>query len=162
MLQAGEFMSVFPCRISIETNIRCGLYFEPADRPSRARSRLIGLYADKCVTHLACVRTVVTGVLGPDGFAVRSTEKGALSPEEADRIGIAIETLAGCFDESFSRVERRFYLLDDIHETNFVKSSKHGLRRVRDFELSRWLEYADKTQYSAREAAEALCGQEWE
>ena len=159
---AETIMSVFPCRISIRTNIRYRLYCEPADRPSKAESRFIGFYADKCVGHLACIRTVVTGRVCPDGFDVIWTEKGDLSCEEAGRIDCGIKIFHSSFGPSFSRVKQRFYLLDDIHGTNFVKSSKYGLWRERDFDLSRWLDCGVKGQYSAREAAEALCGQKWE
>ena len=162
MLCAEKTMSVFPCRISIRTNIRYRLYCEPADRPSKAESRFVGFYADKCVGHLACIRTVVTGRVCPGGFDVLWTEKGELSSEEAGRIDCAIKIFRSSFDPNFSRVKQRFYLLDDIHGTDFVKSSKYGLWRGRDFDLSRWLNYRDKKQYSARETAEALCGQEWE
>ena len=140
MLHAGEIMSVFPCRISIETNIQFGLYCEPADRLSKVGSRFIGLYADKCVEHLACIQTVVTVVPDDDGaFVMGAVEKGTLSDNEQGRIRQAIERFVGCF-ESFSGIEQRFYLLDEIHETYFVKSSKYGLWRGRDFDLSNWLD----------------------
>ncbi len=142
-------------------NIRHQLYFEPSKRSSKARSRFIGLYTDKGVRYVASIGTVVTGVCGSDGFVVNSTEKGALTREETERIEGAIRELDGCF-ESFSRVDRRFYLFDELHRTNFVKSSKYGLWGARNFVLSRWLNYASKKQYSTAEAAAALDGQEWE
>lgn len=160
-------MSVFPCRISLRPNICYRLYCEPADRPSRAGSRFVGFYADKCVGHLACIRTVVCGniVCGastPDNFIVRTTERGMLSQDEKERIKGAIGELAWCFDESFLRVRQRFYLLDEIHQTSFIKSSKYGLWRGRDFDLSRCPKLAEKRNYSAAEAASVLTGEEWE
>ena len=104
LLHTGEIMSVFPCGMFIRANIRHRLYCEPSHRPSKAGSRFIGLYTDKCVWYLASIKTVVTGVWGPDGFAVNSTEKGVLSGEEAGRIEGTSRELGGCF-ENFSRFQ---------------------------------------------------------
>ena len=78
----------------------------------------------------------MTGWVCPEGFSVRSTEKGALSRKRAVRINDAIRSFVACFDESFSRIEQRFYLLDDMHETDFAKASKYRLWRGWDFDLS--------------------------
>ena len=161
MCPAGQIkiMSVFPCRLSLKTNIRYRLYCEPADRPTKALSRFLGFYADKTVSHLACIRTVVTGRVRPSGFVVCRTEKGTLSRDEAGRIDDAIGSFVDCFDESFSRVKQRFYLLDDIHDTDFAKASKYGLWRGRDFDLFPWL---NEGQCSAEDVARALGGKKWE
>lgn len=160
-------MSVFPCGDSMGTNIRFRLYCEPADRPSKAGSRFIGFYADKCVGRLACIRTVVTGTVLTQGpasydFKVCSTERGALSQDGEERIKGAIGELVWCFDGSFLRVKQRFYLLGQIHETSFIKSSDYGLRRGRDFDLFLFPKLAGKRNCSAAEAASALSGEEWE
>ena len=102
----------------------------------------------------------MTGVLGSDGFVLRSSEKGGLSREETDRIEGAIKETAYHF-ECFSRYERRFYLLNELHQTKFDKSSKYGLPQSRDFDLSNWLVYGSKKRYSAAEVAAELDGQEW-
>ena len=167
MLHANKIMSVFPCRVSIGPNICYRLYCEPADRPSKAESRFIGFYADKRVGHLACIRTVVTGNVltrppAADDFELCWTERGVLSPDEKERIKGAIGELKWRFDKSFLRVRQRFYLLDEIHETNFIKSSKYGLWRGRDFDLSRCPKLAGKPNCTAAEAASALTGEEWE
>ena len=167
MLHASEIMSIFPCRVSIGPNICYRLYCEPADRRSKAGSRFIGFYADKCVGHLACIRTVVTGNVltrapASHDFEVCWIERGVLSQDEKERIKEAIGELAWRFDESFLRVRQRFYLLDKIHETNFIKSSKYGLWRGRDFDLSRCTKLAGKRNCPAAEAASALSGEEWE
>lgn len=129
MLHTDEVMSVFPCRISLETNISYRLYCEPANRPSKAESRFVGFYAYKRFGHLACIRTIVTGAVHAGGFVVHRAEKGTLSREEAGRIDGAIRRLRRYFDPDFSRVEQRFYLLEEIHATDFEKSSKYGLWR---------------------------------
>ena len=162
MCPADKIMSVFPCRLSLKTNIRYRLYCEPAKRSTKAGSRFIGFYADKTVSHLACVRTVVTGWVRSAGFVVHRTEKGTLSCDEASRIDDAIRSFVGCFDESFSRIEQRFYLLDDIHETDFAKASKYGLWRGRDFDLGPWLKEGQCSLSVPEEAARALWGKKWE
>ena len=82
-----------------------------------------------------------------------------LSRDEAGRVNEAIRSFVVCFDESFSQIEQRFYLLDDIHETDFAKASKYGLWRGRDFDLSPWL---NEGRCSPEEAAEALWGKKLE
>ena len=86
LLPIGELMSVFPCGISIEENIKHRLYFEPPNRPSKKDSKFIGLYKKKCIRRLASIKTVVIGRKGSDNFIVTDTEKGMLSDEERDRI----------------------------------------------------------------------------
>ncbi len=97
----------------------------------------------------------MTGWVCPEGFAVRSTEKGALSRKRAGRINDAIRSFVVCFDESFSWIEQRFYLLDDMQETDFAKASKYGLWRGWDFDLSTWL---TEGRCPREEAARALWG----
>lgn len=161
LLHIGETMSIFPCGKSINENIEYRLYFEPSDRPSKAESRFIGLYNRKRIGHLASIMTVVTGLSGPDGFVVENPEKGTLSDEERERIEGAI---AACgYFPNLAQEEHRYYLLEAIFETNFVKSSRYGMRNRRDLYLSRWLDYDDdREQYSAEEAANGLKDQEWD
>ena len=160
LLQNGEVLSVFPCGTSMNENIEYRLYFEPPERPSKAESKFIGLYNRKRISHLASIKTVVTGVEGTDGFIVRDTERGELSDQERERIKGAI---AHCvYYPDLSQKEHRYYLFDEIYETRFVKSSKYGLLNRRDLYLSHWLDYDEKKEYSAQETAEGLRGQEFE
>ncbi len=67
-------------------NLEYRLYFEPPERSSKAESKFIGLYSEKRIGHLASIKTIVTGIEGPDSFVVTDTEKGKLSNEEKKRI----------------------------------------------------------------------------
>ena len=68
LMQIGEIMTVVPCGISMNENVEFRLYFEPADRPSKANSKFIGLYSQKCVRYLASIETIVIGIHIADGF----------------------------------------------------------------------------------------------
>ena len=160
LLQVGEIMSVFPCGHSIRENIRYRLYFEPPDRPSKAESTFIGLYTQMCVGHLASIKTVVTGVVGPDGFMLDNIEKGELSDEDKKRISEAVE--ACIYYPQLAQEPHRYYLLDEIYKTNFIKSTPYGMMNRRVFNLSRWLNYDDKKQYTPEEVAIELQDRNWE
>ena len=67
-----------------------------------------------------------------------------------------------CIYFSLSQEESRYYLFDEMYETNFIKSSKYGLLNRRDLNLTRWLDYEKKKEYSTKEAAELLRDKEFE
>ncbi len=153
LLQLGDVMTVFPCGISLEENIRFQLYFEPAERPARHRSKFIGLYKHKCVRYLAAIHTIITGQTTSDGgFKINKIEKGQRSDEDINRIEGAIK--ACDYFPDFAMAEHRFYLFDALCETEINKTSRGGIWGARVFNLTDWLEYEDPAySYSCKEAA---------
>ena len=131
------------------------LYFEPSSRPSKAESSFIGLYRNKCIEQLASIETVVVDGDRPEDY---SAERGELTNEERERIMGAINDFPDLVNN-----KHRYYLLDELFNTNFVKSSKGGMRSNRNFHLSKWLTYdREKTHYSAQQVAERLMNKKWE
>ena len=153
LLPDGELLSVFPCGTSIEENIKHRLYFEPPSRATKKDSKFIGLYDRKSIRYLASIKTVVVVDEGKDGFIVTDTEKGILSDEERGRIKGAMDD---CIYYNLAQGKHRYYLFGDMCQTNFIKSSKYGLRNRRDLNLAQWLDYGKKKEYSAKEVADCL------
>jgi len=161
LLQIGDILTVVPCGTSIKENVEYRLYFEPADRPSKKRSKFIGFYSQKCVRYLATPVSVITGIQNQDGFNVSNTEFGYLSDDEKKRIEAAIRACA--YFPDFAQNEHRYYLFDEVHETAFTKKTKGGIWGTRVFNLSEWLDYDEPGKsYSAQEAAELLRGNEFD
>ena len=156
LLQIGDILSAFPVSWTFEQNMSFGLYFEPPDRKSKAMSRFIGLYQNKRIKAIATIATVVVGENSPAGLVVSATEKGELSNDERRRIENAIAHF------QFSEGKHRYYLFDKICETNFVKRTKYGMMNRRDFNLSNWLDYNNRNNYSIKEVAEGLKEESWE
>lgn len=160
LLQIGDVMSVVPCGKSMTENVTHRLYFEPSTRPSKSQSKFMGLYSQKCIKHLADIHTVVNGVMQDGQFVVSKTEKGHLSASELDRIEAAITDCTYFVD--FALDEHRYYLFNEVHETDIRKTTKGGIWGPRVFNLSEWLDYNEPTkEYSAKEAAERLRGKEF-
>lgn len=161
LLQIGDVMTVVPCGTSLEDNVTHRLYFEPAGRPTKARSQFIGLYTQKCVHYLASPQTVITGIQDAEGFHVTGTELGQLDADERDRIKAVIE--ACTYFPDFAKKEHRYYLFENVCETDIKKSSKGGIWGPRVFNLSNWLDYSNPSQsYTVEEAAKLLSGKVFE
>ena len=130
------------------------LYFEASNRSSKAESSFIGLYRNKCIEQLASIETVVVDGDRPEDF---NAESGELTNEERERIMGAINNFPDLVNH-----KHRYYLLGELYNTNFVKSSKGGMRSNQNLHLSKWLKYdKEKTHYSAQKVAERLMNKEW-
>ena len=165
----GEIMYVVPVRYSIEENIKFRLYYEPVHRKLRASSKFFGLYTNKCIRYVGRVNAVVAGGLNKEGqfeVAVREDNKEQLkddvvpagykpTDEELQRITDAIHGCASYHPNVWEG--HRFYLFDEFEETDFRKESKGPLLLgPREFNLSDWIDYKDKKEYTTAEVAEKL------
>ena len=162
LLQVGKIMSAFACRISKSENLQYQLYFQDPVWPSKARSKFIGLYSDKTISHLAEISSVVVGYYTSEQekFIEEDIEKGELSEEQECRI---VEAAKACtYYGNFAEHSHRYYLFDEVHETNFYKSSPGPMRRLRDFNLVDCLDYENQKNYSAGDVAKNLQGKSWE
>ena len=121
LMPRGEMMTAFPCGNSTAENVEYRLYFEPSERPSKMNSKFIGLYRRKCIEYLAEVKTIVIGMPESGEF---NNEQGELSEEERVRTNGTIEA---CHDyTNLPKIENRYYLLDQIYETEFKNTSPGG------------------------------------
>ena len=159
----GELMTVVPVGTSMTENKEFRLYYEPVHRKSRTSSKFFGLYTKKCIRYIGRVGTVVRGKLEDDKYDVEEIEfsrlgNTELTTDENQRIVDAINT---CSYYPNLKKDHRFYLFDELKETELRKESKYGLFRSRTFNLSQWLNYDDKKEYDTDEAAEKLRGKSW-
>lgn len=121
----------------------------------------MGLYSQKCIKYLADIHTVVSGVMQDGKFVVSKTEKGQLSDQQQNRIEAAIEDCT--YFGNFALDEHRYYLFNEINETDIRKTTKGGIWGARVFNLSEWLNHNEPTkEYSVKEAAERLKGKKFE
>ena len=157
LLDIGEIMFVLPCGTSYNENVALRLYFCPPDRRAHEHARFIGLYKDWCIGHVAEVRTIVKGLLIDGEFQVTEFEKGDILTEcEVNRIQGACDECIYYSDLGLS--EMRYYLFDEIHETQIWNIGAAGIMNAREFNLTeRWPE--TEGIFSAAELAEQLRGQ---
>ena len=161
LMQIGEVMTVFPCGTSLKENVRYRLYFEPPARPSKFRSRFIGLYHEKCVRYIGRIRTVVVGKPGVDAVDVQSTEVGNPTAGELKRISDAVHACS--YYPVLEEEWIRYYIFDELEKTEFRKSSKGGIRRATDFKLADWLECSpSRVGYNTADVAQLLRGRHFE
>lgn len=163
LMQIGDSLTIVPCRKSKHENVKFGLYFDPARRPVRVKSKFFGIYDNRCVHYLADVKTVVVGTwTKKGGFALKSIEKGEFSKDQKKRITDAI--VACTYYPNFARERTRYYLFGEVCETEIRKTTRYGIRNSLILNMSKWLDYNnDPTKtYSTREAARLLEGQGFE
>lgn len=160
LLDRGEFMTVVACGTSLAENIKHRLYFEPPSRPSKAKSKFIGLYRDKCVRYIGRIACVVTGSLQGDAFQSVDAERGECGGADRARIASAI---ADCsYYPELKTEAMRYYLFDEFEETELRKVSKGGIWGPRRLSLSDWLNYASGAEYETRQVAAELSGKTFE
>ena len=161
LTHTDEVMTVVPCGTSMAENIAYRIYFEPSSRPSKARSKFIGLYSDKRVQHIGRLKTVVTGKPDGNAFNTVDVELGEPTEDEIDRIREAIKACA--YFPDLQEEITRYYLFDELEETAIQKTSKGGIWGARVFDLQDWLNHPHPgTEYDTKAAANLLRGQTFE
>ncbi len=161
LVQIGEIMTAVACTNSMEENRAFRLYYEPAHRSAKLRSKFIGLYTNKEIRYVGEVDKVVVGKIENGKFVTVQIEKGKINDDDMPRILGAIE--ASHYYPELGEMETRYYLFNAFQETSFVKNSKGGLFGTKHLNLKDWLQYenASKT-YDAASAAILLRGKKWE
>ncbi len=152
LLETGEIMFVPPCGTSYDENVDLRLYFCPPHRPARTHAKFIGLYRDKCIGHVAEIKTIVRGSVIDGEFQETEVEKGKLTEDERDRIERA--SVVCTYYPDVGLGETRYYLFDEIFKTEMIKVTKGGIQGPRMFNLSELLE--TERSLSAVEVAEQL------
>ena len=144
LLQEKDFMYVIPAGTSWNENLEFGLYFEPQGRWSKRAAKYIGLYRDKSVRYLCPISKIVEGQFIDGEFSAHSAQ---FSSEDKIRIEDAIKACSYYADLKLSPF--RFYLFDEIHETDFKKISKGGVYGNRKIYLEAVISNAKKLNDSA-------------
>ena len=163
----GEWIYLVPMRHSMNENKKFSLCFQPPDWKLRT-VKFFGLYADKKVQYIGRVATVVTGQLDEKGqFKVETVDftknaDGKPTSEELQRVN---EVFTCGHYKGNGIYPHRYYLFDQLEETEFHKTSRGGLHGRygggRERNLSTWLDYPNKKEYSTAEVAEGLRSKEF-
>jgi hypothetical protein len=145
-----NWLAVFPCGTSFEENVRFGVYYEPASRPSKSNCRYIGIYKSKLVSFIGEIRAILV-----DGD--EEAEFGAANPETFNKVE---EVIRNTPYYDLRNVEpHRFYLVDKFYETALAKSSPGGMMHSRRFQLDSLIgEDKPARNLSAQEIASKLNG----
>ena len=133
LLPRDEFtMFVPPCRSSLEDNVRLKLYYCPAERSVR-KAKYLGIYAQKAVRAVGQIAKVVTcDVDLQQGQA--SSQEEQLAEDEQRRIVDAVRSAQERNGWDISH-GCRFFLCEEMIDTDFAKTSSGGIMGHRYFDL---------------------------
>ena len=129
-------MVAVPCGDTAQENVKLRVYYHPATKVAyEDRASFMGIYRDKCITHIARLsRAVVCRIHDDNTLEVVDPQEGILSDDEHSRIEKAV-ILGTQHYGSFAREPRRFYLFDEIEICDFRKVSAYGMPGHRYFDL---------------------------
>jgi len=157
-----DILTAFPCGDTIKENKKHQIYFQPSYRRSKKESKFIGLYKNKEISCIGKISTVVTGTKKEGGeFTVQEIERGEFSSKQRDRLNEAIKDCHQHYGAFAEREEHRYYLFEEMSETEFKKESKGGMLNLRNFDLSEYIKDY-KQEYSTEEVAKKLRELTWE
>ncbi len=147
-----------PCSQSFEENVEYALYYCP-ETWSRRKAEYLGIYANKAVRAIGRIARVVACEVDLDaGKVVVHEAIGDLTKGEEQRI-LQASRKAQKHDWDLS-VGTKFYLCDEMVETDFRKTSPGGIMGHRYFDLEKVL--AGKIPKSMSELASLLRQRTWE
>jgi predicted lactoylglutathione lyase len=146
-------MIAFPCGRSYKENIDYKLYYEPPTRSFRDH-KYLGIYHNKTIRAIGEVKKHVIVKIKND----KVISEDNLNENERKRILAAYKEAKDKRDWDLSG--NRFYLLDEIYETEYNKVSPGGMRGKQYFDLGYILE-TEKLP-DVKEIAESLSEKEWE
>ena len=159
LLVREDLMVVFPVGQTYDHNVEFKIYFEPSERPSKAKLKFIGLYKEKCISHIGEISQVVTGKYlnkEKDEFEITNEEKSIpLKEEHKNRIESVAREHGLC-------AEHRFYLFDDLKQLNFRKTSRGGMMNLRYFYLNDFMDEPVSDNGELEGIAQRLEGKVWE
>jgi hypothetical protein len=150
-------MFVPPCRESFQDNLEFSLYYCPVTY-SRKKVEYLGIYANKAVRAIGRIVKIAACNVDLAGNTVTvEDESVALTTGEAQRV-LGASRRAETHDWDVSR-GHKFYLCDELVETDFRKTSSGGIMGHRYFDLEEVL--GTKIPNSIAELASLLRGRAW-
>ena len=150
----NAIMRVVPTGDSFDLNKAYSIYFQPSDR-GYASHTYIGMYRDKAVRVIGKV-TAVFDV----SYAGEQFTKDRVAGEDTDRFDERLRSIILEAQDKLGwdvRVGHRFFCMDEIAETNFVKDSPHGIQGARFFNLADYAKNLD----SGKAIAASLRDKSW-
>lgn len=158
LLFQKNILRAMACGQSFDLNIKHQFYFDLASR-GYSRFNYLGIYYWKAVRYIGRVENIIVADYDYDieELIIKWSEK-EVTLEQRERLIAAIkeaDDLGWGISEN-----HRFFLLNDFHETNFVKNSPGGIFRVRYFNLEFYL--GKNISNDLRKIAEELKRYIWE
>jgi hypothetical protein len=147
-----------PCGQSFDDNVQYRLYYCPTTW-SRRRTAWIGIYKDKSVRKIGRIAKTVTCEIDRVAGSVTCIDRGVtLTPAEKERIvGAAHAAVERGWD---IQQGHRFFLCDELVDTDYRKVSAGGIQGHRYFDLGTVL--TREIPSDARELGVALATLTWE
>lgn len=147
-----------PCGWSSEENIEFRLYYCPTTRSLR-KACYLGVYANKTVKAIGRIGNVVACDvdLSADKVTVNEATRDLTKEEEQRILGACRKGQQRDWD---LRRGHKFFVCDELVETDFRKTSPGGIMGHRYFDLEKIL--ASKIPKSIDELASLLRGRTWE
>ena len=121
-------MFVPPCGDTFDANVRHDIYYCPADW-NRRNAAYLGIYKLKSVRRVGKIAKIVTCDVDKGGLQLNPSDQ-ELSDGERDRIVNIVKDTHG--DSAHGL---KFHLCDSMAETDFKKTSLHGIQGHRYFDL---------------------------
>jgi len=122
-----------PCGLSHEANQSLRLYYCPESRAIR-NARYLGIYKERVVKAVGRIAKVVrcTVDVGAKSVNVLGGGEKVTLDEQKRIVEAAVEARGRKWDITSGH---KFYLCDSMEETEFAKSSSHGIRGHRMLDL---------------------------
>lgn len=154
--QSKYFMRIVPCGQSLEINKRHGIYFHPSNR-GYTKHRFLGIYKDKTVQAIWKVDSIFD-VNYKDGKLKKTLVEGRATNDYDKKL---VEIIRDAQEECSYAIEvgHRFFCGQPI-ETNYEKSSPHGIQGHRNVNLKEVL--GDFNDENVVGIAESLRKKTWE
>lgn len=154
--QSASMLRIVPCGWTLELNVKHGIYFAPASR-GYTKHNYLGLYKGKRVQQIGQIQNIITANLTESGELVVIEKLNDVSSQQSRNI-------VNCITETKIQTNwsidsgHTFFCVDAFYETNYIKTSKHGMLGTRLINLK---EALGSEPASASAVATQLEGKTW-
>lgn len=161
----SRLMPIFPCGASYEENIKLGVYYHPAHRPTVQKYKFIGIYTRKAVRAIGKIAAVVT--VGFEGGSPVFELLVGDDLEAAKKRVLEVVAAVNRYHD-LTKEPHRFYLFTEpASATHIEKTTTGGIQGMRYLDMPKLIEthgsaFDPARVYSAAELAELLDGAEFE
>jgi hypothetical protein len=131
-----QFMVAMLTGTSWRENLAHGVYYEPVDRsPKWRQAAFLGLYHDKCVSHVGRIVAAVSAIQDEAGkITFDDPEMGTIDDSRRQSVRDVIEA-AQAYYPGLESSRHRYYLVDKFSPTEFRKATPGGMMGHRYFDI---------------------------
>lgn len=143
-------MRIIPCGGSYELNMKYGVYYMPSSRGTTGHN-FIGIYTNKKVIGIGKIATKVIIRIENDEIKVIS---GKLNENQEEKVRAIIKETHEDLGWDLSRCDHEYTVVNEIYETNYIKSSPYGIQGHRYCDLRDALDLEKEYNIKLPEVAE--------